>query len=633
MRYLKLFPLFIGVLLLSAQSVWGENNGLFSQKPFPDSQSAGAVDFLHVDEAFKLNVILLPENRLQVEWVIADEYYLYKHRFKFDATPGVELHQPQIPAGLKKIDEFFGEVEVYYKLISVLVPFQGQEEFELTVGYQGCADAGLCYPPETKTYRINPDSLDVELLGKAKPGKRDLMPTGQASGSGVLEMARSGTTKEGTLAAAIADETLWMMMALFFVAGIGLAFTPCVLPMIPILSSIIVGQKQIPTRIKAFSLSMTYVLGMAITYAILGTLVGYFGAELNIQAKLQSPWILSTFAVLFVILSLAMFGFYELQLPERIRDRLTGVSQAQQGGEYLGVAIMGVLSSLVVSPCVSAPLAGALIYISATGDALIGGLALLALGLGMGAPLVAIGSSGGQLLPKAGQWMNSVKAVFGVMLLAVAIWMVERIVPASVTLMLWAVLAIVCGVYLGALDSVSENGWPRLWKGVGVISVVYGIILLVGAASGASDPLKPLQNVLAGAEAGPESRVSFRPVQDLKSLQQVLAAEASNSVSRPVMLDFYADWCVSCKVMERDVFNDPEIKTLLDNFQLLQIDVTANNIDHQQVLDYFGLFGPPAILFFDKNGKELRQYRIQGELTRNEFDEHISNLMESLQIP
>lgn len=610
-----------------AQFVLAASNDLFKSDPFPIS---GTVEFLPVDEAFRPDVILLPENKLQVEWVIANEYYLYKHRFKFEATQGVELQQAEIPAGLKKNDEFFGEVEVYYRLLSVIIPFQGkQKEFELTVGYQGCADAGLCYPPETKSYRVDTVSLDVEQLLKSKAGKQKIRSEGKTSGKRVPEIARNNTTKEGSLAAAIADETLWMVMLLFFMAGIGLAFTPCVLPMVPILSSIIVGQKQIPTRFKAFSLSMTYVLGMAITYAGLGTLVGYFGAEFNIQAKLQSPWILSTFALLFVILSLAMFGFYELQLPERLRDKLAAVSQGQQGGEYVGVAIMGILSSLVVSPCVSAPLAGALIYISATGDAVIGGLALLALGLGMGAPLVVIGSSGGDLLPRAGAWMNSVKAVFGVMLLAVAIWMLERIVPASVTLALWAVLAIVCGVYLGALDSVSDSGWPQLWKGMGVISIVYGIILLIGAASGANDPFDPLQNVSGGAQAREETRVSFRPVQDLNSLQQILAAENFDSVKRPIMFDFYADWCVSCKIMERDVFNDPEIKTLLANFQLLQIDVTANNEDHQTVLSHFNLFGPPAILFFDTEGKELPQFRIQGELNRDEFKLHISKVIES----
>lgn len=627
MRQKKLFPLLIGVLLMFAQFVLAASNDLFKSDPFPIS---GTVEFLPVDEAFRPDVILLPENKLQVEWVIANEYYLYKHRFKFEATQGVELQQAEIPAGLKKNDEFFGEVEVYYRLLSVIIPFQGnQKEFELTVGYQGCADAGLCYPPETKSYRVDTVSLDVEQLLKSKAGKQKIRSEGKTSGKRVPEIARNNTTKEGSLAAAIADETLWMVMLLFFMAGIGLAFTPCVLPMVPILSSIIVGQKQIPTRFKAFSLSMTYVLGMAITYAGLGTLVGYFGAEFNIQAKLQSPWILSTFALLFVILSLAMFGFYELQLPERLRDKLAAVSQGQQGGEYVGVAIMGILSSLVVSPCVSAPLAGALIYISATGDAVIGGLALLALGLGMGAPLVVIGSSGGDLLPRAGAWMNSVKAVFGVMLLAVAIWMLERIVPASVTLALWAVLAIVCGVYLGALDSVSDSGWPQLWKGMGVISIVYGIILLIGAASGANDPFDPLQNVSGGAQAREETRVSFRPVQDLNSLQQILAAENFDSVKRPIMFDFYADWCVSCKIMERDVFNDPEIKTLLANFQLLQIDITANNADHQTVLSHFNLFGPPAILFFDTEGKELPQFRIQGELNRDEFNEHISKVIES----
>jgi thiol:disulfide interchange protein DsbD len=616
MRRIKLFPLFIGFLLITASPIWAASNELFPQNPFPAS---GSVDFLPVDEAFKVNVTLLAEDRLQVEWVIADEYYLYRHRFKFDASPGVELQQADIPAGLEKVDEFFGEVEVYYGLVSVTVPFKGKEQFDFAVGYQGCADAGLCYPPETKTYQVNPVSGEVRKI--QKKGRPVSEPGGKAPRADMLAIARSSTTEEGTLAAAIADESLWMTMLLFFVAGVGLAFTPCVLPMIPILSSIIVGQKQIPTRVKAFSLSMTYVLGMAITYAILGTLVGYFGAELNIQAKLQSPWILSAFALLFVILSLAMFGFYELQLPERVRDKLTGASQAQQGGEYLGVAIMGVLSSLVVSPCVSAPLAGALIYISATGDAMVGGLALLALGLGMGVPLIAIGASGGQLLPRAGEWMNSVKAVFGVMLLAVAIWMVERIVPASVTLGLWAVLAIVSGVYMGALESVPK-GWPRLWKGVGVIAIVYGIILLVGAASGANDPFRPLQNVVGDAAAREQTRVSFRPVQDLTSLQQVL-----DTGDRPVMLDFYADWCLACKIMERDVFNDPGIKTRLNYFQLLQIDVTANNADHQEILNHFGLFGPPAILFFDRDGKEMREYRIQGEMNRDEFDDHISKVI------
>jgi thiol:disulfide interchange protein DsbD len=381
-----------------------------------------------------------------------------------------------------------------------------------------------------------------------------------------------------------------------------------------------------PGRLKAFSLSVTYVLGMAVTYAALGVLVGYFGAEFNIQAKLQSPWVLTLFSLVFIALALSMFGFYELQLPERLRDRLAGMSQEQQGGQYAGVAMMGVLSSLVVSPCVSAPLAGALIYISATGNALIGGVTLLALGLGMGAPLILIGSSGGHLLPKAGAWMTAVKAVFGVMLLAVAIWMLERIIPASVTLGLWAALLIVSATYLGALDTSPRQGWMQLWKGVGVISLVYGILLLIGAFSGANDPMRPLSRLNSLSLPASENAVSFRPVEDLESLQQILA-----SADVPAMFDFYADWCISCKIMEREVFNDPDIQQQMERFQLLQIDVTENSKAQQAVLKHFNLFGPPSILFFDRHGNQLARFSIQGEMSREAFGDHLTSLLDSLQ--
>jgi thiol:disulfide interchange protein DsbD len=587
----------------------------FANPATPGLNSAPQVEFLPVDEAFKLNVIQLDANRLQVEWVNAESYYLYKHRFGFDADGGVKLAAAEFPKGYTKQDEFFGEVEVFYHNLLLNIPFDGDgSPFELSVSYQGCADAGLCYPPQTRRFAVDPASLQVAPISK-KPQSVN-QPTSASTGNAILS---------GSLAAVIADESLMVTILLFFLAGIGLAFTPCVLPMVPILSSIIVGQKEVPSRLKAFGLSVTYVLGMALTYAALGMLVGYFGAEFNLQAKLQSPWVLTLFSLVFIALAMSMFGFYELQLPERLRDRLAGMSQEQQGGQYAGVALMGVLSSLVVSPCVSAPLAGALIYISATGNALIGGIALLALGLGMGAPLILIGSSGGHLLPKAGAWMTAVKAVFGVMLLAVAIWMLERIIPAAVTLGLWAALLIVSAIYLGALDTSPRQGWMQLWKGVGVISLVYGILLMIGAFSGADDPLRPLNRLNSSSLAAPKNEVSFRPVEDMQSLQQILA-----SADIPVMFDFYADWCISCKVMEREVFSDPEIQKQLQKFQLLQIDVTDNSKTHQAVLKHFNLFGPPSILFFDRQGKQLAHFSIQGEMSREAFGDHLTRLLNSL---
>jgi thiol:disulfide interchange protein DsbD len=612
MKHLKwiLFPLLCAML---TQAIPGSAQS-FAGSTTPGLDSAADVEFLPVDEAFKLNVIVLDPKRLQVEWVNADSYYLYKHRFGFEAKGDATLTEAEFPAGKKKQDEFFGEVEVYYHNLLLTIPFESTgKPFELDVSYQGCADAGLCYPPQTRKFSIDPASLQVQPVEKTRPNTRS------SSGTG------TGVVLTGSLASVIADESLLVTMLLFFLAGIGLAFTPCVLPMVPILSSIIVGQKEVPSRLKAFSLSITYVLGMAITYALLGMLVGYFGAEFNIQAKLQSPWVLSVFALVFVALAMSMFGFYELQLPERLRDRLAGMSQNQQGGQYAGVALMGVLSSLVVSPCVSAPLAGALIYISATGNALIGGMALLALGLGMGAPLILIGSSGGHLLPRAGAWMTAVKAVFGVMLLAVAIWMLERIIPASVTLGLWAALLIVSAIFLGALDASPRQGWMQLWKGLGVISLVYGVLLLVGALSGADDPLRPLDRLNSTAASTTEHGVSFRPVEDLQSLQEILA----NS-DTPVMFDFYADWCISCKVMEREVFSDPLIQQQLEKFQLLQIDVTENSPIHQAVLKHFNLFGPPSILFFDSQGKQLVNFSIQGEMGRDAFGNHLARLLDSL---
>jgi thiol:disulfide interchange protein DsbD len=588
----------------AAEDFFRSDNGLTDQP-----------DFLPVDEAFQVTAQLTAENRIQLVWDITDAYYLYRHRLLFSSTDDGLLGEAEIPDGLVKHDDYFGEVEVYYQELNVKIPFaSGVDHFPITVEYQGCADAGLCYPPTRKVFQLaaNDNSIlqPVAALASIQPA---------ASASDL-----TSETEEGRLAVALAGGSVLSILLIFFLAGIGLAFTPCVLPMVPILSSIIVGRRATPTRLKAFTLSLTYVLGMAVTYALLGTLVGYFGAELNIQAKLQSTLVLSVFALIFVLLSLSLFGLYELQLPEGLRDRLNNLSQSQEGGEYVGVASMGVVSSLVVSPCVSAPLAGALVYISSTGDALLGGSALLALGLGMGMPLLVIGSSGGDLLPRAGSWMNAVKVTFGVMLLGVAIWLLERILPGPVTLLLWAALLIGFAVYLARGQSAGGKGWRLLPRAGAAVAMIYGVILTIGAVNGADDPLRPL-HTLAYLDGDKPDHTDFIQVHDLASLRQTL--DQAQQRRKPVMFDFYADWCVSCKVMERHVFSDPLVRQSLAQFDLVQIDVTANSTTDQAVLTEFGLFGPPSILFFDARGSELKKFRIQGEMSKETFLPHVKKVL------
>lgn len=579
-------------------------------------------DFLSVDQAFVLSTELAADGSLHAQWQMPDGYYLYRHRFEFAVPSGspFALGEAEIPPGKTKIDEYFGEVQVYYHEASARVPVTrtaaGGGAFEATITYQGCADAGLCYPPETKHVSYPSDAIPAATSAQMTVLAAPPVATGP-----VVEK-----TEEQHLAGMLAQGNLWLALGLFFAAGLGLAFTPCVLPMVPILSSIIVGQGESVTRQRAFTLSLAYVLGMAVTYAVLGMLVGLFGASMNLQAALQSPPVLITFAIVFVLLALSMFGFYELQLPSAWQNRVNSLSQNQRGGAHIGVVIMGSLSSLVVSPCLSAPLAGALIYLSSTGDALLGGGALLALGLGMGVPLLVIGSSGAHLLPRAGAWMDNVKAVFGVLLLGVAVWLLDRVIAPQLTLLLWGMLALGVGVYLGALDFSPRVGWGQLWKAAGAFSFIYGVLLLIGAASGARDPLAPLAGM---TQPGAAERVSpelhWRRVHGLAELQTELAQ--AKRAGQPVALDFYADWCISCKVMERTVFSAPTVAAQLSRFRLLQADVTANDALDQALLKHFGLFGPPSMLFFAPNGDEIGGLRMQGEMNLATFDHHLGRVL------
>jgi thioredoxin:protein disulfide reductase len=584
-------------------------------------------EFLPVHEAFRLTTELAPDGAVLARWEMPKGYYLYRHAFAFTtrtveggAAVAVVLGEAEIPPGEPKVDEYFGAVEVYYGSARARIPVaSGSGLVEVGITYQGCADAGLCYPPETHwvAYNLSP----VGGAGAAAT-------VGAGGGGGALAPLVPATTEQ-TLAAQLRDSGSLAALLLFFLGGLALTFTPCVLPMVPILSSIIVGESGRITRGRAFSLSLAYVIGMAVTYAILGVVVGLFGASLNLQAALQAPAVLVFFALVFGLLALAMFGFYELRLPQAWQNGLNGLGDRIGGGKHLGVVVMGSLSALVVSPCISAPLAGALIYLSTTGDAFLGGAALLMLGLGMGVPLLVIGASGAHLLPRAGPWMNAVKAVFGVGLLAVAIWLLERVVAPGLALALWAALAIGCGVYLGALDFAPRRGWGQLWKATGAFSFIYGVLLLIGAASGAHDPLKPLGGFGAAMVAGPAGAQEANPWRPVRGLSQLEAElERARQAGEPVLLDLYADWCVSCKIMERSVFPRPEVAERLRAFRLLRADVTRNDAQDKALLEAFGLFGPPSLVFFDNAGRELADVRVQGEIGAAGLAAHLQAVLD-----
>lgn len=575
-------------------------------------------EFPPADKVFIPSLTALDGNTILARWDIADGYYLYRDKFAFAAVPnsGVTLGAPQSPAGEFKADETFGRMEVYHRDVEIRVPVNRTTSeavtFDVEVKYQGCADAGFCYPPEKK---LLPVSLPAVLATTASATAAG----GSSSGT------RGYISEQDQFAQRLQNDNLFLTLAAFFGVGLLLAFTPCVFPMIPILSSIVAGQGVQTTTRKALSLSLAYVFAMALTYTIAGVIAGLTGA--NLQAAFQDPWIVGAFSLVFVALALSMFGFYELQVPSVLQSKLTTLSNQQQGGTLAGAAIMGFLSALIVGPCVAAPLAGALIYISQSGDAVIGGLALFSLSMGMGTPLLLIGTSAGKLLPRVGNWMNTVKATFGVMLLALAVWMLGRVIPAQVSMLLWAVLAIVVAVYLGALRRVGPDasGWQKLWQGMGLVSLVYGVILMLGVASGGADPLSPL-NHFAGSSGGSAANASvtesgnhlqFTRVKGLDGLQRELAAASRRG--QPVLLDFYADWCVSCKEMERFTFSDSRVQAALANTHLIQADVTDNDDADQALLKHVGIVGPPAILFFDAQGSEQRQFRVVGFMKPDEF--------------
>ncbi len=571
------------------------------------SSGASDGDFLPPDEAFHFTAETVSRGWVEFNWQIAKGYYLYRHSLTFTALgEGQSVGQPLIPEGEPKEDEFFGRTEVFHDELSVRLPVQAPEgrRLELQVGYQGCAEDGICYPPIKRDVVL--DLADGPTADTAT----------DASGPVSEQDRLAGLIRGGALP--------WVALT-FFGFGLLLAFTPCVLPMVPILSSIIVGQGPSMDVRRAFSLSLAFVLAMALTYTVAGVVVALLGQ--NLQAAFQHPVVLIAFSAIFVALSLAMFGLYELQMPAALQTRLTEASQKQAGGTLLGAGVMGLLSALIVGPCVAAPLAAALIVIGQSGDAFRGGTALFALSLGMGTPLLAFGASAGKLLPKAGPWMEAVKKFFGLLLLGVAIWMIERIVPAAVAMTLWGLLLLLAGLLMsGLIATTGTRRPPNSWRRIGgLAALAYGLAILIGAATGATSPLRPLEGLAGGSHQ--EVALDFRHVKTTADLDRELAAAGREG--RLAMLDFYADWCVDCRKMDRYTFTDPAVAAALDGVVLLQADVTANDAEDQALLRRFGIFGPPTIAFFAPDGSELGGYRLVGFAPAAEFASHVERLQAS----
>ena len=593
----------------------------------------GAVNApLHPDKAFGFDIVAIDKQNINVRWSVTPGHYLYQGKLKFNVTEpmGVSLGNPVLPKGKAEHDEYFGDIVTYNNNFDVKIPLVGNaDSVTVKVSYQGCSKlTGICYPPQTKTQTINLASAQavaaVTAISEATDNAAAITPSTTTAPTKVSE-------QDGIVKKMLSGNFVAILFS-FFVAGIALTFTPCVFPMIPILSGIIAGQGSNNSTRKSFFLSLAYVLAMAFTYAVVGVIAALSGE--NLQVALQNPWVIGAFAGLFVLLSLAMFGFYELQMPASIQEKLTNISNSQSGGSMMNAAIMGLLSALIVGPCVTAPLIGALIYISQTKDVVLGGLSLFSLGLGMGVPLMIIGTSAGKILPKAGAWMDNVKAGFGIMMLALAIWMLERIVSMQVVVLLSGILAVFTAIYMGALDALSEasTGWRRFFKALGLVVLLYGAMLLFGAASGNGSLLHPLKGSFSGGgsaqQSNSEQGLVFQQIKGVDGLENALAQ--AKQQNRTVMLDFYADWCISCKEMEHGTFTDSGVIESLKNTVLLQADVTPNDDKDKALLKRFGLFGPPGILFFDKNSKENLPYRIVGEMKAKPFNDHVIQFLNTV---
>lgn len=574
----------------------------------------GAETFLPPEVAFKLTLKSIDANHIEASFLVQPKYYLYRERIKFEVVSPAEVKISQItlPNGDIKDDPNFGKQEVYHNDFKANIQLSAGTQSPVTINasYQGCSEKGLCYAPIKQTFTLNlPANAALASTSSVSSAANNLTASNEVDST--TQILKSGN--------------LWLIIAGFFVAGLLLSFTPCVLPMIPILSSIIVGsqsQQVRPSRLHAFMLSVAYVLGMALSYTLAGIAAGLSGDLLS--QSLQNAWVLGATALIFVLLALSMFGFYELKLPQSFEDKLVLTTNKLKGGHFLSVFIMGALSALIVSPCVAAPLAGALIYIGQTHNVFLGGVGLFALAIGMGVPLLIIGASAGSLLPKTGNWMNSVRNFFGVLMLGMAIWLISPVIPVNVQLALWAALLIVTAVYHNALDQLPAhaNSVAKVGKGLAVIALLFGVAFLIGALSNAKSVVQPLSGFSFSTTKQQNSLppLAFTRITTLAELDQKLAETGG----KPVMLDFYADWCVACKELEAFTFSHPQVQQLLKNTTLLQVDVTANSDEDKALLKRFGLFGPPGIAFFNAQGHEMTTLKTVGFQNADRFSDTLA---------
>ena len=564
---------------------------------------SGQGNFLPPNEAFQLSAAAEGPNRIELVWRIAPGYYLYRDRVKVAASGAIGLGQIVLPQGEKKTDPYFGTQQVYHHALVAMLPVARAASaasiaVPLRVTYQGCADAGLCYPPITKT-------LEVSL----PPGSAGIGAAAAGVTAATAQSASAYVSEQDRYASVVRSGSFGLLLAFFYAAGLVLAFTPCCLPMVPILSGLIVGGGRKVTAARGFALSLTYVVGMALTYTAAGIAVAAGGA--HVQAAFEQPWIVTAFAALFVVLALAMFGMFTLQMPASIQTRLAGLSRRQEAGTFGGVLIMGALSALIVTTCVAPALVGALLVIGRGGDIVRGGIALFVMGLGMGTPLIVVGTSAGKLLPRAGAWMDIVKRLFGALMLGVAVWMLVRVVPARFVLILWSIpLASAAAVLWKGARSLRTGAAPI--RIAAIAAAVYGVALLVGAGLGGTDPLAPWPQIARHPQG-----LEFRPIRSVADLDRAVAA--AQAQGRPVMLDFYADWCVSCKEMEHDTFTDPKVIATLRSAVLLRADVTSDDRDDRALLAHFGIYGPPTIAFYGPDGRERRNLRVVGYMRPAEF--------------
>ena len=575
-------------------------------------------DFPPVDEVFFPELFAVDGNTVELGIRIVPGFYIYKDKLTVRVlNEDAQAGRWDLPKGKMKNDEYFGEMEVYLDSflaeLAIARATPDAMELELEFGYQGCAEGGLCYMPQTRV-------LTVSLPEATAVG--ELEPTATTS-------AGAPVSEQAFLADVLVNQSIWKAIGLFFLAGLALALTPCVLPMIPILSGIIAGEGDNVTPARGFTLALSYVLGMAIVYTAAG--IAAAAAGLQLQAMFNQPWVLVLFSGLFVFLALGMFGLFELQMPSSIQTKLSSISGQQKSGTMLGAFIMGGLSSLIVTACVAPVLIAALMVIAQTGDMVRGGMGLFAMSLGMGAPLLLVGAAQGKFLPKAGAWMVAVRNAFGFMMLGLAVWMLSRMLPGNVTMLLWAVLVFMAGVFMGGLTTLTaESTTPqKLGKGFGFLAIIYGIVLLLGSLAGGSNPLKPLASLQFGGGAATvaeaEHELPFQRIKTVEDLDREIALASTQG--KTAFLDFYADWCVSCKEMEAFTFTDAEVQATLANTVWLQADVTANDAADKELLDRFGVFGPPTIIFFGTDGQQRHGYEVVGYMKADDFVEHLQQAL------